>query len=470
MRKRPGHRVRLAVQEPLDGRLAGRVRVRATPTWCTPWRRIKSYLDYGMPQAIQIAGHHRAPGSAGHAWTRTSGDLSGSTRRARSTASPSAGPRVLEDREARSATMFVWAPLPGALPRASARSSSRSDCSEEAKVAVSPGVGFGPAGEGFVRFALVENRHRIRQAVRGIRRFLREATIEPRIGEDGHGGERQHVGVGLIGLGTIGTGVAKVLQAERRGDRGAPRLSAASGAHRRPRSRDRSRRRPLGVRFDSATPKELIDRPGRRHRDRADRRLRRGQARHPAGSSRRGSTWSPPTRRCSRSARLARSSPPPRQGGTSTSAFEASVGGRHPDPALAARGTLPPTASSSDAHGIVNGTTNYVLTEMEKGGEAYEVVLEARPGARLRRGRSHLRRRRDRRRPQAGDLLAAMAFGAELTFTTHIPTEGIRAHRRRSTSSWPPSSATGSSCSAVAKCRPRRRVAASASRRACSPP
>ena len=45
----------------------------------------------------------------------------------------------------------------------------------EACVAVSPGVGFGEAGEGFVRFALVENRHRIRQAVRSIRRFLREA-------------------------------------------------------------------------------------------------------------------------------------------------------------------------------------------------------------------------------------------------------------------------------------------------------
>ena len=44
----------------------------------------------------------------------------------------------------------------------------------EASVAVSPGIGFGQAGEGYVRFALVENRHRIRQAVRGIRRFLRE--------------------------------------------------------------------------------------------------------------------------------------------------------------------------------------------------------------------------------------------------------------------------------------------------------
>ena len=43
---------------------------------------------------------------------------------------------------------------------------------KEAKVAVSPGVGFGEVGEGFVRFALVENEHRIRQAVRGIRRWF----------------------------------------------------------------------------------------------------------------------------------------------------------------------------------------------------------------------------------------------------------------------------------------------------------
>jgi alanine-synthesizing transaminase len=50
---------------------------------------------------------------------------------------------------------------------------------KEAKVAVSAGVGFGEAGEGHVRFALVENKHRIRQAVRGIRRFLRQYQASP---------------------------------------------------------------------------------------------------------------------------------------------------------------------------------------------------------------------------------------------------------------------------------------------------
>jgi alanine-synthesizing transaminase len=68
-------------------------------------------------------------------------------------------------------TMFVWAPIPeayrslGSLPFAE-------KLAREARVAVSPGVGFGPGGEGFVRFALVENEHRIRQAVRGIGRVL----------------------------------------------------------------------------------------------------------------------------------------------------------------------------------------------------------------------------------------------------------------------------------------------------------
>jgi alanine-synthesizing transaminase len=46
------------------------------------------------------------------------------------------------------------------------------DLLDRAKVAVSPGIGFGPSGDGFVRFALVENEHRIAQAVRGIRKAL----------------------------------------------------------------------------------------------------------------------------------------------------------------------------------------------------------------------------------------------------------------------------------------------------------
>jgi alanine-synthesizing transaminase len=47
---------------------------------------------------------------------------------------------------------------------------------QEAKVAVSPGIGFGTQGDGFVRFALIENENRIKQAVRGIRRMLRDGS------------------------------------------------------------------------------------------------------------------------------------------------------------------------------------------------------------------------------------------------------------------------------------------------------
>ena len=73
------------------------------------------------------------------------------------------------------ATMFVWAPLPDPFKEMGSLEFSKR-LLKEAKVAVSAGIGFGEWGEGFVRFALVENKHRIRQAVRGIRRFLRSGA------------------------------------------------------------------------------------------------------------------------------------------------------------------------------------------------------------------------------------------------------------------------------------------------------
>jgi alanine-synthesizing transaminase len=71
------------------------------------------------------------------------------------------------------ATMFVWAPIPEPFTAMGSLEFSKRLLAE-AGVAVSAGIGFGEYGEGFVRFALVENKHRIRQAVRGIRKFLRE--------------------------------------------------------------------------------------------------------------------------------------------------------------------------------------------------------------------------------------------------------------------------------------------------------
>jgi alanine-synthesizing transaminase len=72
------------------------------------------------------------------------------------------------------ATMFVWAQLPEPFRGMGSLEFSKRVLAE-ARVAVSAGIGFGESGEGYVRFALIENHHRIRQAVRGIRRFLRQA-------------------------------------------------------------------------------------------------------------------------------------------------------------------------------------------------------------------------------------------------------------------------------------------------------
>ena len=68
-------------------------------------------------------------------------------------------------------SMFLWAPLPDAYKQIGCLEFSKL-LLKHADVAVAPGVGFGPGGEGFVRIALVENKHRIRQAVRNIKQFL----------------------------------------------------------------------------------------------------------------------------------------------------------------------------------------------------------------------------------------------------------------------------------------------------------
>jgi alanine-synthesizing transaminase len=66
--------------------------------------------------------------------------------------------------------MFVWAPIPEQYRSLGSLEFAKL-CVEEAKVAVSPGIGFGEYGEGYVRFALVENEHRIRQALRGLKQL-----------------------------------------------------------------------------------------------------------------------------------------------------------------------------------------------------------------------------------------------------------------------------------------------------------
>jgi alanine-synthesizing transaminase len=77
-------------------------------------------------------------------------------------------------------TMFVWAPLPEAFAPLGSLEFSKLLLTK-AKVAVSPGVGFGEHGEGFVRFALVENEHRIRQAIRGVKTLMQHAPAQAKV-------------------------------------------------------------------------------------------------------------------------------------------------------------------------------------------------------------------------------------------------------------------------------------------------
>jgi alanine-synthesizing transaminase len=69
------------------------------------------------------------------------------------------------------ATMFVWAPIPEQFRELGSLEFAMK-LAREAHVAVQPGGGFGPGGDGFVRFALIENEERIRQGVRGIKKAL----------------------------------------------------------------------------------------------------------------------------------------------------------------------------------------------------------------------------------------------------------------------------------------------------------
>ena len=73
------------------------------------------------------------------------------------------------------ASMFAWAPVPEKFREAGSMEFAK-QMLLHAKVAVSPGIGFGEYGEGYVRVALVENEHRIRQAARNVKKFLAMGT------------------------------------------------------------------------------------------------------------------------------------------------------------------------------------------------------------------------------------------------------------------------------------------------------
>jgi len=124
--------------------------------------RMKSYLDYGMFQPIQIAAIIALKGPQD--CVREIVEMYRSRRDTLCEGLTRIGWEV----EKPKATMFVWARIPEKYRSMGSLEFSKM-LLEKAKVAVSPGIGFGEYGDEFVRFALVENEHRTRQAVRGIR-------------------------------------------------------------------------------------------------------------------------------------------------------------------------------------------------------------------------------------------------------------------------------------------------------------
>jgi alanine-synthesizing transaminase len=128
--------------------------------------RIKSYLDYGVFQPIQIASII-ALRECGEDTKRIC-----ATYQKRRDVLVHGLKRAGWPVEKPRGSMFLWAPLPERFRQAGSLEFAKL-LLEKAQVAVSPGIGFGPLGEGFVRFALVENDQRIRQATRSIGQFLR---------------------------------------------------------------------------------------------------------------------------------------------------------------------------------------------------------------------------------------------------------------------------------------------------------
>jgi alanine-synthesizing transaminase len=129
--------------------------------------RIKSYLDYGIFQPIQIASIIALRECAKETkkicstYQKRRDLLVSGLKRAGWPVEPPPG------------SMFVWAPIPE-HHRALGSLEFAKLLMQKALVAVSPGIGFGPLGEGHVRFALVENDHRIKQATKSIQQFLKK--------------------------------------------------------------------------------------------------------------------------------------------------------------------------------------------------------------------------------------------------------------------------------------------------------
>ena len=131
--------------------------------------RIKSYFDYGLFTPIQVAAIKAL--DEGDENVEKIRSMYQSRRDVLVNGLNNAGWKV----ESPKATMFLWAKIPSTLRSLGSLEFSKKLLAE-AQVAVSPGIGFGEYGEGYVRFSLIENEHRTRQAVRNIKRFLADAS------------------------------------------------------------------------------------------------------------------------------------------------------------------------------------------------------------------------------------------------------------------------------------------------------
>lgn len=135
---------------------------------CSALARVKSYLDYGAFTPIQVAAAAALNGPQ---------DCVAEIRqtyKSRRDVLVESMARAGWDIPRPEASMFAWAPVPEPFREAGSLVFSKL-LMEHAEVAVSPGVGFGEHGEGYVRIGLVENEHRIRQAARNVKKFLQNA-------------------------------------------------------------------------------------------------------------------------------------------------------------------------------------------------------------------------------------------------------------------------------------------------------
>src|SRR5277367_2787564 len=138
--------------------------------------RIKSYLDYGAYTPVQVAAAAALGGPQDCV-----AEIRAIYRSRRDVLVESMG-RAGWKIPAPPASMFAWAPIPEEFRQAGSMEFAK-DLLIHAKVAVSPGIGFGEYGEGFVRVALVENEHRIRQAARNVKKFLAQGSNNPPVSQ-----------------------------------------------------------------------------------------------------------------------------------------------------------------------------------------------------------------------------------------------------------------------------------------------